>query len=64
MTDGVAEKIREEIKNVLASNENENTIYENLHDTTKTDQRGKCIGECLPSCDPASCNSDLGLACV
>jgi hypothetical protein len=39
----VIEEIREEIKWLLEVNENENTTYQNLWDTTKAVIRGKFI---------------------
>jgi hypothetical protein len=42
----VIEEIREEIKKVLESNENENTTYQNLWDTTKVMLREMFIAIC------------------
>jgi hypothetical protein len=39
----VIEEIRGEIKKFLESNENENTAYQKLQDTTKAVLRGKFI---------------------
>jgi hypothetical protein len=39
----VTKEIREEIKKLLESNENENTNYQNLWDTAKALLRGKFI---------------------
>jgi hypothetical protein len=39
----VIEEIREEISKFLESNENENTTYQNLWDTSKAMLRGKFI---------------------
>ena len=39
----VNEGTKEEIKNYLKTNENENTTYQNLWDAAKTLQRGKFI---------------------
>jgi hypothetical protein len=37
MDQGVTEEIREEIKKFLESNENENTVYQNLWDLASKD---------------------------
>jgi hypothetical protein len=38
------EEVREEILKIIESNENKNTIYQNLWDTAKTVLKGKFIG--------------------
>jgi hypothetical protein len=43
---GVIDEIKEEVKSFLRVNENENTTYQNLLDTTKAVLRGKFIAMC------------------
>jgi hypothetical protein len=53
----VIKEIREEIKKFLASNENENTTYQNLWNTVKKVLRGKFVSAYVKNTERCQINN-------